>query len=254
MDKTRDREADEQIMCEDANADIRYATRASKAAKIVEIVRDVMGDRLETCRALDIGCATGAISNRIAPHVAELTGLDFDGPAVGVAAAYAVDNARYLIGDGSSVPFDNEQFDLVICAQVYEHAPRQQLLAGEVWRVLRPGGVCFFSGPNRLAVIEEHYWLPFLSWLPQIGADGYMQLFGRGSVYDVMPRSFWRLRRLWSAFEIRDYTVEMLVNPNRYDVGDKLGRLEWVGRLPRPILHAAQPFLPNFNWILVKRA
>lgn len=239
---------------DDPCTDLRYATREAKAQKIVEILTDALDRDLAECRALDVGCSTGAISNRLAPHVAALTGLDFDGPAVETATKFAAANARYLVADGSTLPFAAAEFDLVVCAQVYEHAPRQALLVQEIRRVLRPGGICFFSGPNRLAIVEEHYWLPFLSWLPQGGADAYMHLFNRGPVYDAMPRTYWTLRRLLAEFEIHDYTVDMLVNPARYGVRDKLGVLGWIGRLPRPLLESAMPFLPNFNWILVKPA
>lgn len=239
---------------DDPHCDPRYASRTAKANKIVEILTHAFDGSLADCRTLDVGCSTGAISNRLAPQVAELTGLDFDGPAVETAAMFAAANARYLVADGSTLPFASAEFDLAICAQVYEHAPRQPLLIQEIWRVLRPGGLCFFSGPNRLAIVEEHYWLPFLSWLPQEGADAYMHLFNRGPVYDAMPRTYWTLRRLLADFEIHDYTVDMLINPERYGVRDKLGVLGWVGRLPRPLLEATIPLLPNFNWILVKPA
>ncbi len=63
-------------------------------------------------------------------------------------------------------PLEDESCDLVICAQVYEHVPDDRRLAEEVYRVLKPGGVVFFSGPNWLFPIEGHYHLPFLHWLP----------------------------------------------------------------------------------------
>lgn len=44
-----------------------------------------------------------------------------------------------VIGDGADLPFGSV-FDLVICCEVLEHAPRAAQLVREALRVLRPGG------------------------------------------------------------------------------------------------------------------
>ena len=114
-------------------------------------------------------------------------------------------------------------------------------------------GFVFFSGPNRLAVLEEHYWLPFLSWLPQPLADLYVRLSRRGRKYDVWPMTYWQLRCLWSRFHLVDYTPSLLHEPKRFGVDDELGRFRFVSRLPLWVWRAVAPLLPNFNWILIKR-
>jgi SAM-dependent methyltransferase len=165
--------------------------RERKADKILAILQDFLGANLERYTCLDVGCSRGIISATLAPHFKLMVGVDVDRPAVRLAAA-AKSTARnaaagpfFAIGSGHSLPFDGGSFDVVVCAQVYEHVTDQPALAREVERVLRPGGICFFSGPNRLAVVEEHYWLPFLSWLPRPLASAYMRLFKRGDF--VMP-------------------------------------------------------------------
>ena len=178
--------------------------------------------------------------------------LESDYQLVAQSRVVEVNRVDFAQGDGSRMPFDDAMFDIVICAEVYEHAPHQAQLAAEIWRVLRPGGVCFFSGPNRLAVVEEHYWLPFLSWLPQTLSDAYVRLSGQGSRYDIAPLSFWQLRHLWGRFVIQDYAIEMILHPERFWVQDKVGNLHWLAKLPLPILEAAMPLMPNFNWILLK--
>ena len=131
---------------------------------------------------------------------------------------------------------------------------RLEWLADEVWRVLRPGGVCFFSGPNRLALMEEHYWLPLLSWLPRPAAHLYMRAFKRGRWYDAYPRFYWQIRSLWRAFTIHDYTLPMLREPERFAVDRRFGKIAWIGRLPARLLGSLAFLVPNFNWVLVKPA
>lgn len=56
-------------------------------------------------------------------------------PLVNVAAA------------GEALPFRDEEFDFVICTQVFEYLPDPYQVASEIRRVLRKGGHVFLSAP-----------------------------------------------------------------------------------------------------------
>jgi SAM-dependent methyltransferase len=47
-----------------------------------------------------------------------------------------------------ALPFRDEQFDFVICTQVFEYLPDPALAVAEIKRVLREGGVLFLSAPS----------------------------------------------------------------------------------------------------------
>jgi SAM-dependent methyltransferase len=230
----------------------KYAPRWRKAAKIAAVLCSFLEQRAADSVLLDLGCANGLITNSLGEHVRIAIGSDIDHAAIQEAQAHSTAVSRYLLSDGAALPFPNASFDVVVCAQVYEHAADRQQLVAEIWRVLRPGGICFFSGPNRLAIIEEHYWLPFLSWLPQPAADRYLQVTGRGSEYDIRPMSYWGLRHLWRRFTIVDYTPRLFREPKQFVVDDELGRFSCVSALPLFFWRVVAPFLPNFNWVLVK--
>lgn len=235
------------------------ADRARKAEKILAILQDYLGTDLHAHACLDVGCSLGIISAALAPHFKSVVGVDVDRPAVYQAVESSARRVaetsllHYALGSGHSLPFADASFDVVICAQVYEHVTDQPALAREVERVLRTGGVCFFSGPNRLAVIEEHYWLPFLSWLPRPLASAYMRLFKRGQAYDAYPLFYGQIRRLWRNFEIHDYTWRMLRQPQRFGVGERVEKYPWLSAIPDGVLRGLAPFYPNYNWIMVKR-
>jgi 2-polyprenyl-3-methyl-5-hydroxy-6-metoxy-1,4-benzoquinol methylase len=232
--------------------DPRYAPRSRQANKILAILKDFLGQDLSNLKCLDIGCGTGAISKQLAEEFGQLVGVDIDLESAGTDYTSAGGNGMFAVADGGRVPAPDGSFDIVICAQVYEHASDQRALATEIWRVLRSGGICFFSGPNRLAVMEEHYWLPLLSWLPRPIADGYVRLLGRGKRYDVNALFYWQLRELWQPFIIFDYTAELIQNPQRFGMAEKLGSLGWISQLPRVLVKMLIPFVPNYNWILMK--
>jgi SAM-dependent methyltransferase len=46
-----------------------------------------------------------------------------------------------------ALPFRDEQFDFVICTQVFEYLPDPGLAVAEIRRVLRKGGILFLSAP-----------------------------------------------------------------------------------------------------------
>jgi hypothetical protein len=123
----------------------------------------------------------------------------------------------------------------------------------EIWRVLKPGGKCFFSGPNRFAVLEEHYWLPFLSWLPGPAADCYLRLFDRGSHYDILPLSYGQLRALLSRFSVEDANLRLIRHPERFGLAQRFGALRLARRLPEGLLRRLLWLVPNFNWVLRKQ-
>jgi len=45
--------------------------------------------------------------------------------------------------------FNDDTFDTIICFQVIEHIKRDDILLREIYRVLKPGGVCLLSTPNK---------------------------------------------------------------------------------------------------------
>jgi len=233
--------------------DSRYGTREQKSRKIIAIIQDCIDQDLSELSCLDVGCSTGGITNNLAPYFHEMIGVDIDHDLVTQARQSSKVNQEYFsIASAHNLPFGDQNFDVAICAQVYEHVSDQSALAEEIWRILKPGGICFFSGPNRLKIMEEHYWLPFLSWLPRPIANLYLRVFKRGAFYDAYPLFYWQIRNLWNGFEIFDYMPEILRDPERFELNDDLRSGNWIRNLPTWIIDALAPLYPNYNWILKK--
>jgi SAM-dependent methyltransferase len=230
----------------------RYASRPDKALKIDHILDDYLsaGQDPASLSCLDLGCSIGVISAHLASLFGQVVGLDPLEESTRVARAlHPRSPAAFLQGDGLRLPFRDEAFDVVICAQVYEHSADPQRLVAEIGRTLKPGGCCFFSGPNRLWPVEYHYnWL-LLHWLPEAWLDRYCRWrYGRG--YDLVLYNEWQLRALWQGFERFDYTLRMIYESERFLGSDRLQR--WARLVPRPLAEAFRFLLPNYNWVLVK--
>jgi SAM-dependent methyltransferase len=92
-------------------------------------------------------------------------------------------NAHVLVYDGDLLPFPDDVFDIIDSIHVVEHVRNLQIYVGELVRVLKPGGICYISCPNRLYYLETHAMLPFVHWLPKALGDRL------GKVIAMLP--FW---------------------------------------------------------------
>lgn len=227
-------------------------SRASQADKIKMVLKEHLKANLEGKRILEIGCGSGEISFHLSNCSASVWGVEIDPLALKKEQISASRSLALSVSDGRHLPFADDSIDIIILPQVYEHIQDQKMLSSEMFRVLKPDGICFFSGPNRWRLIEPHYFLPFLSWLPHVLADKYLKLTKRGTVFDIYPRSYWGLMRLWQQFKIVDYTWKMIKYPEKFNISERLRHARLLKQMPACVIQAMKPFYSNYNWVLVK--
>jgi SAM-dependent methyltransferase len=92
---------------------------------------------------LDVACGTGNATLPAAAAGAMVTGLDLAPAMLATAAKRATDagcTVAWQEGDAEDLPFGDGSFDVVLSAFGAMFAPRHEVAAGELARVLRPGG------------------------------------------------------------------------------------------------------------------
>ena len=227
--------------------------RSRKARTIVAVLNDFFATGLRSLSLLDIGASTGIVDNHLADHFAAVVGIDIDQPAISFANRHHNKaNLNFMLGDAMNLAFRDSSFDVIVCAQIYEHMPDSKRLMSEVHRVLKPGGICYFSAGNRLNIIEPHYRLPFLSVIPRPLAHAYLRLSGRGRFYYEKHLSYWGLRKLVRRFEMHDYTAKIVSNPRLFHAEYMIRPDSIKGKIGRFVVHFAYSLCPGYIWLLRK--
>jgi ubiquinone/menaquinone biosynthesis C-methylase UbiE len=215
----------------------RYLTSPvhSTGADLDFLARSVAA--LDQPKVLDLGCGAGHASFATAPFAREVIAFDLTTAMLEVTAAAAKERGFANIGttQGSveKLPFNSQQFDLVVSRYSAHHWNDVRRALQEVKRVLKPGGqVCFIDltggpsplldthlqsvelarDPSHVRSYNESEWLSFFQaasfnarieekWRLTLEFSSWVSRIG------TSPEGIAAIRSLWSRAptEVRDY-------------------------------------------------
>jgi len=249
VSKSRQTERQPQL----AYSELQYKTydeqkRRHKAAKIVSVLRHFLGrDDLTELTAIDLGCSTGYTVDTLRETGMKVIGLDIDVPGLLYANSLFGEHSTFLCADGSALPFEDGSIDVVVFNHIYEHVVDADIILTEIHRVLRDDGVAYFGFGNKHGVIEPHYRLPFLSWLPKRAADRYVSAFGRAEDYYEQFRTRTALIEMCRGLQLWDYTYTVLSDSRLFAATDMIpSKFE---KIPPAFWRLLAPIIPTFIWV-----
>jgi len=227
--------------------------RTQKFKKILSVIQDFHPEtRSLTC--IDIGCSSGIITSLLGEHFILAIGLDIDQEAVRYARIRSPSSeVEFLMGDSMALPFRDGSIDVIVCNHIYEHVPESNRLMDEIHRVLKKDGFCYFAAGNRYVLIEGHYHLPFLSWLPKPLAHLYLKLTGKGDFYYEEHLSLRGLRQLVSKFHIHDYTLSVIREPEKFCATELFDQPKRSYKWFRWVAPYFYWWIPTYIWVLTKK-
>ena len=224
------------------------SARRVKARKVIAVVSHALGRAdLAGLVAVDVGSSGGFIADELTSAGATTAGVDIDRMGVQLAHKRFGDRTEFCLARGEALPLAEASVDLVVLNHIYEHAVDPVGLLADIHRVLRPGGVVYLGLGHRWQVIEPHYRLPLLSWLPAGLADSYVRLTRKGNRYHERYYTPRELRRWVAAFDTWDYTLSVIAQPDRFAGLDTIPA--WAANVPRPLLRVAVPLVPTYVWV-----
>ncbi len=95
-----------------------YRNSAAEKERVSDLIGLIQGNGIT---ALDIGARDGFISKLLTDHFAKVTALDLEQPAI------VHERIHCVKGNITALPFGDNSFDLVFCAEVLEHIPTHLL-------------------------------------------------------------------------------------------------------------------------------
>lgn len=227
--------------------------RTRKAETMVRVIEDFAGARLGDMDLLNVGGSAGIIDNHLAQRFRRVVGIDIDESAIRFAVSrYSRPNLEFCVGDALALNYPDASFDVVICSHVYEHVPDAAKMMAEIYRVLKPGGLCYFAAGNRVMWNEPHYNLPLLSVLPRWLAHRYVRWAGKADHYHELHFTCWGLRRLVAGYTLHDYTRALARDPERFGVDYMIPATGPKHALVNFISRVLYWMMPGYIWLLEK--
>ena len=231
-------------------------SRDRKALAILRTLQHHCGAAITDGAWLDVGCGSGGIAATLSESVERITGVDPEPWKTWTDLIAAHANLKLLSGsfDGAQPPLEDASINVAVCNQVYEHVSDPVALLRNIHRVLVPGGVCYFAGPNLLWPIEPHVFWPLVHWLPRLFAQRIMRMLGsrHSDDLDAYSRSY---PTLVSWFRKLGFAHETALRGRMLATLDsrKMSAFSILVRcIPNVVLTTLMPLAPGFVFILRK--
>jgi len=103
-------------------------------------------------RVLDLGCGAGVLSEKLVENHFQVTGADLSTDMLDLArqrlAHLPAEAYRLVPANCLNLPFEDAQFDLIVCLGMFGYFDNVSQALREIHRVLRPGGTLIVSVRN----------------------------------------------------------------------------------------------------------
>lgn len=133
----------------------------------------------DNARVLDLGAGMGGFAVAMQRAGARIVASDYNFAYCEISRTRARRydlNLPALVAAGEGLPFANASFHLVTCWDVLEHVQDPTRLLAEIARVLNDDGIAFVTVINRFALVDPHYHLRFVNYLPRPLGEKYIEL------------------------------------------------------------------------------
>jgi len=113
-----------------------------------------IASKMKEGRVLDVGCETGYLLSKLNLPPGLLHGVDVASGAINI-AKNRVTRGNFCVANVRNIPYKSDTFDYLLCTEVLEHVEGDAAVK-ECYRVLKPGGVAFFTVPNGKGVAGKY--------------------------------------------------------------------------------------------------
>ncbi|WP_457615078.1 class I SAM-dependent methyltransferase [Methanopyrus sp.] len=148
------------------------------------LVDDIIRDLKGCCRVLDVGCATGYLTRRLAAVCDQVVGVDINRKMVEISRSRnRLPNTKFIRADAHNLPFPDACFDGIVLSEILQHLDVARALK-EVDRVAVCGCRAIIVLPDptsrvaRVATRLIHVFTGNNVWVPPDTVVGIMRDMG----------------------------------------------------------------------------
>lgn len=130
-------------------------TQRYRHEKLWDFIKTSPNNIENNFKVLDVGCGKGWFLETIFKGgVKNLYGCDF-------VKNLDFENFKFELVDFNKqeLPYNDEEFDMVICSDVLEHIENPSQLLRDIRRVIKPNGFIFITIPNCANILQRIYFL-----------------------------------------------------------------------------------------------
>ncbi len=219
---------------------------------IDRVIRAHVGNNFSGRTLLELGCGEGYWSCWFASQGAAVTSNDVSEVNVRIAEIHA--NANGLTVDGvvascTDTRLPSESFDVILGAALVHHLTlcEEEALYGEVWRLLKPGGLVVF-----MESLQNSAWLEYVRTLipirdsidprPSRWSKEWKE-YEANDPHPLRPNTTRHYRETLARFAFSRVTLEELGIFSRLD--RLFRRWPWIQRAVHEADYAIKPFIPG---------
>jgi SAM-dependent methyltransferase len=141
----------------EGNISSGYVAMFSSASDLA--IPSIISEVTPGARVLDLCCGQANVSEGLIQAGFSVVGADFSEKML-VHARERLPNGEFVEADAQDLPFNNGEFDTVVCSFGLMHVPDQPQALHEIRRVLKPGGqfiMTSWCGPDVSPVFQVFY-------------------------------------------------------------------------------------------------
>lgn len=137
-------------------------------------------------KVLDLGCGNGNVLKLLNENMdAKLYGLDLSDKMILQAKKKLGNNAHLSVGDAENLPYNDNEFDAVICNASFHHYTKPHAVLKEIKRILRKGGILVLGDPTA----PFNWYLKILNHFLKYSDSGDFKIYSRKEIIELLSSS-----------------------------------------------------------------
>lgn len=170
------------------NETAEYYNESNDGKFVKSMYNDILNriSSINPNKILDLGCGNGNVLKMLEGKTnADLYGLDLSENMINEAKKRLDSKVNLTIGDSENLPYENNQFDVIICNASFHHYPKPNLVLKEIKRVLKSDGIFILGDPT----IPFSLFLKVFNYFLKYSNSGDYKIYSKKEIIELLNKN-----------------------------------------------------------------